>query len=193
MGTNFYFRTKSKRIAKKYFAESGDGYTYAEEYELCDEPYFHYEIHLNKLSWGWRPLFQKHKYFKTFKQLEDFYFHHQRYLKIFDEYGKEFSWDDYKDRVVGHSEREPEPVKWVYDIGDFDRHFTDNPQKTLHTVRCNPEEADLWVPFKHGEYSKTQLEARNKYELWNMFIGDYSINYWEDSDYKFDWTEGEFS
>lgn len=43
-----------------------------EEYEIVDEPYLGYQVHLNKLSCGWRPLFQMHKNIKIFKELEDF-------------------------------------------------------------------------------------------------------------------------
>jgi hypothetical protein len=192
MGTNYYFKTKSKRLVKKYFAQSDDYCTWAAEYTLEDEPYFHYEIHLNKCSCGWRTLFQKHKCFSSFKELEEFYFKHQRYLKIFNEYGEEFTWNDYKDRVIGHSDREPEPVKWVYDIFDFDRHFMDNPRKTLHTVKCKPKEADLWIPFNHKEYFKSQVEARNRLGAWDLYVHDYTPKYWNDPDYKVDWTEGEF-
>ncbi|WP_159444383.1 hypothetical protein [Eubacterium uniforme] len=40
--------------------------------KIVDEPYLGYQVHLNKLSAGWRPLFQKHKTIKTFKELEEF-------------------------------------------------------------------------------------------------------------------------
>ena len=103
MGTNYYFVTKSRRIAHKYFAEVESWGTYDEEYKLCDIPDFHYEIHLNKLSWGWRPLFQKHKAFQTFAQLEEFYLEHQKYLKIYDEYEQEYTWDKYKQKIIDHA------------------------------------------------------------------------------------------
>ena len=72
MGTNFYLMSKSKKLIRENFAvEKNYGVTDV-EYELVDEPYLGYQIHLNKLSCGWRPLFQRHKNIKSFKQLEDF-------------------------------------------------------------------------------------------------------------------------
>ena len=83
--------TKSKRLAHKHFAVENSWGLSDEEYELVDHPYIGYEIHLNKLSMGWRPLFQKHKEFQTWNELEAFYLKYQRYLRIFDEYTEEFS------------------------------------------------------------------------------------------------------
>lgn len=72
MGTNFYLMSKSKKLMREYFAVEKDyGFT-DEEYQIVDEPYLGYQVHLNKLSIGWRPLFQKHRKIRTFKELEDF-------------------------------------------------------------------------------------------------------------------------
>lgn len=72
MGTNFYLVSKSKKLIRENFAVEKDyGYT-EEEYGIVDEPYLGYRVHLNKLSCGWRPLFQRHKNIRTFKELEDF-------------------------------------------------------------------------------------------------------------------------
>ena len=66
MGTNFYLMSKSKKLIRENFAvEKNYGVTDV-EYELVDEPYLGYQIHLNKLSCGWRPLFQRHKNIKSF-------------------------------------------------------------------------------------------------------------------------------
>ena len=55
MGTNYYFMSRNKEL-----------------------------IHLNKLSCGWRPLFQKHRAFDSFRKLEAFYREHQADLEIYD-------------------------------------------------------------------------------------------------------------
>ena len=94
MGTNYYLFTGSKQLARKYFAEVSEyGYVDA-EYEIVDEPRLGYEIHLNKCSCGWRPLFQCHKAFKSFAELESFFKKHEKSLIIYDEYGEEFEWSD---------------------------------------------------------------------------------------------------
>ncbi len=82
MGTNYYLITKNSDIAHKYFANNDMYGTWDEEYVLRDIPDFHYEIHLNKLSYGWRPLFQIHKVFRSFTELENFYKEHKSDLTI---------------------------------------------------------------------------------------------------------------
>lgn len=188
MGTNYYFVTKSRRIAHKYFAETESWGTYNEEYQLLDVPDFHYEIHLNKLSYGWRPLFQKHKAFHTFAELEAFYLKNQKYLKIYDEYEREFTWDEYKKRILEHATYDPSPVKWVYDsdiIGGKPG------MKYLHTTNCDPKEADLYTPFSHIEYTLTEKAARNKFCAYDHPLFD--MDYMADPDYPIDWVSGDFS
>lgn len=90
MGTNFYMITKNKKLAQQYAPYS---------YELTDEPYFGYEIHVAKTSFGWLPLFQGHKdginsvaEYKAAYDTNEF--------KIYDEYGCEYNWDAFDDRVL---------------------------------------------------------------------------------------------
>lgn len=178
MGTNFYFMTKNKDLAHKFF----DG-----EYELTEEPYLGYEIHLNKLSFGWRPLFQKHEEFDTWNKLEQFYLSHEDDLEIYDEYGEKYEWEDYKKRIFNHAAREPEPMKWHYGvdpIGAFSG-------KILYYDKCEPEEADFWIPIDHVKYAKSEEKVRKKYGVYNYPFC--SMEYWNDPDYQIDWTEGDFS
>lgn len=67
MGTNYYLISKNKKLIREYFAVETQYGISNEEYEIVDEPYLGYQVHLNKLSAGWRPLFQKHKTIKKFK------------------------------------------------------------------------------------------------------------------------------
>ena len=60
----------------------------------------------------------------------------------------------------------------------------------LRIVGCNDEEAERYVPFNHIEYEKTLQQARQKFGVYEREYGD--IKYWNDPDYLFDWTEGEF-
>lgn len=72
MGTNFYLMSRNKKLMREHFAVETE-YTIKDiEYEIVDEPYLGYEVHLCKLSAGWRPLFQRHKTISTFKELEEF-------------------------------------------------------------------------------------------------------------------------
>lgn len=53
MGTNFYLMSKSKKLMRENFAVENDYGITDEEYEIVDEPYLGYQVHLNKLSCGW--------------------------------------------------------------------------------------------------------------------------------------------
>ena len=53
--------SRNKKLMREYFAVETE-YTIKDiEYEIVDEPYLGYKVHLCKLSAGWRPLFQRHK------------------------------------------------------------------------------------------------------------------------------------
>lgn len=197
MGTNYYMITKNKDIAHKYFAELCDfGGKYPEilnkEYTLEELPEYRYVIHLNKLSWGWRPLFERHdKAFTTFQELEKFVDDHKDDLVFEDEYGEVYTFDEYKQHIIDHAGRKPEPMKWEY---VEDRWSGRSGHKCLQTVECEPDEADLWLPFNHKEYSVTQEKAQQKYGVWEHHAffkeGD---RYFEDPDYPVDWVYGDFS
>lgn len=196
MGTNYYFMTRNKELAHKHFAVEHDWGVTDKEYDIVDEPFLGYEIHLNKLSYGWRPLFQRHKAFKTWNELEKFYYDHENDLCVYDEYGTLWTFSDYKQHVFDHFAREPLPVKWEYDYESIDLKFhPETARKHLHTVSCHPEEAELWIPFDHIEYFETEKAAKLKfkaYDWYDRYIFD-DIKYWNDPDYKIDWTEGDFS
>lgn len=186
--------TRNKQLAHKYFAVENDWGITDEEYKIVDDPYLGYEIHLNKCSCGWRPLFQRHKSFKSWEELQRFYLDHADGLEIYDEYGEQFSWDQYKKKIFDHAAREPEPMKWVYGIDPLSRTFMDNPKPRLYHDRCEPEEADFWIPIDHVKYFETEKAAREKYKVWSYPIFDDFKN-WNDPnpDYLIDWTEGDFS
>ena len=80
MGTNYYFMSRNKELMQTYFAEKSEWGVLGEEYTIVDEPYLGYRCHLNKLSCGWRPLFQKHRAFDSFRKLEAFYRDHEYYV-----------------------------------------------------------------------------------------------------------------
>lgn len=89
MGTNFYLMSRNKKLMREHFAVETEYDIKDIEYAIVDEPYLGYEIHLNKLSWGWRPLFQRHKTINTFKELEEFCLKNKSVISIYDEYGRD--------------------------------------------------------------------------------------------------------
>lgn len=175
MGTNYYFITKNKHIAHDYF----EG-----EYDLVDEPDFRYEIHLNKCSCGWKPVLENHKSFQSFADLEKFYYEYQEDIRIEDEYQKEFTFEEYKEILINHSQREPQPMKWVYKKLELFGW-------ALTTEKCSPEEAELWIPFDHMEYTETRSKAQEKFGVYEPSFG--RVTYHRDPDYNFDWSDGRFS
>lgn len=185
-GNKFFLMSKSKKLIRENFAvEKNYGVTDV-EYELVDEPYLGYQIHLNKLSCGWRPLFQRHKNIKSFKQLEGFCMKNNNIVEIYDEYGEKYTWKQYYDKVYNHSQCKPKPFKWVYEI---DLLFKDN-KPTLHVVPCTESEAEIYMPFCHKEYREKERRARECFHAYERPW--YGIKYWEDPDFPFDWMEGEF-
>ena len=51
MGTNFYLMSKSKKLMRAHFAVEEKYGISDEEYEIVDEPYLGYRVHLNKLRY----------------------------------------------------------------------------------------------------------------------------------------------
>lgn len=195
MGTNYYFIIKNSNFAHKHFATKASGNYYVNgEYRICENPYLHFIIHLNKCSYGWRPLFQIHKEFSTFSQLENFYNKYSKYIKIADEYDRIYTFEEYKDLLISHvSDYLSEPVKWEYGNEEIDYYFSDNPSPHLYTTECSEEEAELWLPFNHLEYERTKSEAAKRFNIWYGWRdSDYDFCKHNDPDYPFDWSEGDF-
>ena len=178
MGTNYYLFTTKKTIANEL----------GEHCELTDSPKLGYELHLGKTSCGWKPLLQSNPCFKTFNEFEK-YFEAHKGLKIFDEYEREYKFDEFKQLLIAHSQRKKEPQKWVFAENEFDPMR----RKTLMTVDCPEEEAELYIPIDHVTYMETRKKARKKYHYYEFADWEDSIKQWRDPDYEFDWSEGDFS
>ena len=98
MGTNFYMMTKSKKLVEKHFPY---------EYEIVDTPYFGYEIHIGKRSFGWMPLFQEHKSaYDSVEGMKEFIRKHQKSIRIFDEYSREFTLEELDDEFIKWGEQQ---------------------------------------------------------------------------------------
>ena len=196
MGTNYYFIIKDTKFAHEHFATKSDynDYYYDGEYEIGENPDLHFKVHLNKCSAGWKPLFQIHREWDTFAKLEEFYIQYKQYIDIEDEYGRGYTWDEYKADMVEHTTYyEPKPMKWVYKVSDFDREFRANPKPHLHLVECEPEEAEIWTPFDHIEYARTEKEAGKRLGVWERWMDSGDFYSHADPDYQFDWGKDEFS
>lgn len=90
MGTNFYLYTKDKQVAQELAPYS---------YELTDIPDFGYKIHIAKTSMGWLPLFQAHMH--GIQSVAEYLDAITKYnCRVFDEYGTEYLYDDFVDRVL---------------------------------------------------------------------------------------------
>lgn len=188
MGTNYYFLTKDKALVQEYFARKTDYGVTDEEYRLTDDPYLAYEIHICKFSSGWRSLFQNHHCYSSLKELDLFYQKHCSQLEIYDEYNRLIAWNELKKAAIDRAALAPVPQKWVYEL---DTLFLSNKNKTLHTIDCIPEEAELWIPFDHVIFQRTEMDATKRIHL-NPSFG-WMVKYWNDPDYPVDWTEGDFS
>lgn len=120
MSTNFYMITKNKEMVLKYAPYS---------YELTDEPYFGYEIHVAKTSCGWLPLFQGHadgiNSVAEYKEAYD-----TGWFRIFDEYNTEYNWDSFENRVLKfnggiHGVQKPEKIEQDKNLMFYDKSLPD--------------------------------------------------------------------
>ena len=181
MGTNFYLMSRNKKLMREYFAVETE-YTIKDiEYEIVDEPYLGYKVHLCKLSAGWRPLFQRHKTISTFKEVEEFCLKNKSMVSIYDEYGRRYTWKQYFKKVYNHSQRKAEPRKWIYDIDPI---FPDNGPR-LHMASCTEQEAEIYMPFCHREHNEKEKLAKERFHVHERIWSDEKS--WEDPDYPFDW------
>ena len=55
---------------------------------------------------------------------------------------------------------------------------------------CTEQEAEIYMPFCHREYNENEKLAKERFHVHERIWGDEKS--WEDPDYPFDWTEGEF-
>ena len=153
MGTNYYLFTKNRDLVHKHFAVEHDWGVTDQEYEIVEYPQLGYQIHVCKLSWGWLPLFQRHKAFKTWAEFEEFYRSHSNHLSLIDEYDHFMMFDDFKTRVFEHAARKPEPVKWEYGCDPIE-------------VKYHPETAIRRLP----RWLSTSNDSRVSGVIWSSLV-----------------------
>lgn len=146
--------TKNKELAQRYAPYS---------YELTDEPYFGYEIHIAKTSAGWLPLFQAHQNgidsVAEYKMAYD-----TGEFRIYDEYGTEYNWDTFDDRVLKHNGgilgvQKPEKIEQNKRSRWYDKNMPD------------------YYPISHIQGSP------QSYKFINQFVNDYFV---DSQGYEFD-------
>lgn len=134
MGTNFYFFTNDKSIVKKYACN---------EYTLTDTPEFGYEIPIAKTSCGWLPLFQYRETMPSVKAMKTAYDTDK--LKIIDEYGREYTWDEFDERVLK---------------------FNGGVKGAIETEKLGDEELPIsHFEFSDGMYSHLYLKDKDGFEF----------------------------
>lgn len=104
--------TTNKELVKKYF----DG-----EYEIVDDPYLGYEIHIGKRSSGWRPLFEAHeKAYTSVSEMMKFIMNHPE-IHIFNEYGESIAIAQLKEELIDWAENQERRIIHYDDyIGDIE-------------------------------------------------------------------------
>lgn len=94
MGTNFYFKHKKEKELQKEIFELKKKY---KEFDInCN----YEEMHIAKTSHGWKPVFEKTKNYDSLKKIKEFYERNINDLVIEDEYGQQYGWIEFYERVV---------------------------------------------------------------------------------------------
>ena len=123
MGTNYYFRKKSinparieaivdslnndyKALVEKYNEKLHDAFSAMgldSEYEfdnsqtffLPDSSETYGDIHVGKLSYGWKPLLQANKHFHSIQTLKQWYEQNKHDYNLIDEYDETVQFDEF--------------------------------------------------------------------------------------------------
>ena len=94
--------TTDKELVKKYF----DG-----EYEIVDDPYLGYEIHIGKRSAGWKPLMEAHNNaYDSVSGLFAFLHRHQDKVEIYNEYNELHTIDQLKAELIDWADNQKRRV-----------------------------------------------------------------------------------
>lgn len=170
MGTNFYMMTTNKDLVETFFPY---------EYKIVDTPYFGYEIHIGKRSCGWKPIFEIHKdAYSSVKEMKEFISKYQKDIRIFDEYGEEFTLEQLKDELIKWGEKqEIRYIKYIRE-GVPDELFGGR----KYFVESTKDDYDLTIPYDHIEYEKYDMQRLGFKEScyskdcdgYNFLNGDFS-------------------
>ena len=98
MGCNYYFTLKRNKKAE---LEAKISPVEKMFYSVEENP-----LHIGKSSLGWTFSFQKTEYYKSYKEILDFYKKHKKEIRIVDEYGKTIPIDEFME-LVEYKREEP--------------------------------------------------------------------------------------
>ena len=123
-----------KDLVKKHFAG---------EYEIVDDPYLGYEIHIGKRSMGWKPLFEAHKKaYNSVSEMLEFIMYHPE-IRIFDEYGKNLSITQFKEELIDWGENQEKRIV------HYDNYIGDIQAPIDHVEIDSRDDRDHWIKVKY--------------------------------------------
>lgn len=157
MGMNYYIHTTDKDFVQKYFPN---------EYEITDEPYFSYSVHLNKCSYGWKTLFEYHKNaYSSLAELDKFLKEHEDKIKIYNEEGDKMSISSYLDMAYN---RDLESIK--IKCGYIDNKILG--RKTVSAVDDDYVGEIIYAPFDHIEYQEFMKKVNEENYYFDGYFND---------------------
>lgn len=115
---------------------------FPDEYEIVDDPYLGYRIHIGKRSCGWKPLFQAHKNaYNSVSDMMKFIMNHPE-IHIFDEYKNLLSMEQLKEELVDWAEHQEKRIIDYEGVGKI--------QAPIDHVEISKREVNRsWVIIKY--------------------------------------------
>lgn len=127
--------TTDKKLVKKYF----DG-----EYEIVDDPYLSYRIHIGKRAAGWKPIFEAHNNaYDSVSGLLDFLQIHRDKIEIYDEYNKLLSIVQLKEELIDWAKNQEK--KMVH----YDDYIGEIQSPIDHVEMDQRDNRNLWLKIKY--------------------------------------------
>lgn len=158
MGTNYYLHTKDKRLVSEHFPA---------EYTLTDMPDFGYEVHLCKMSAGWKTLFQAHKFaYNSVKEMTKFFRENKDRITIYDEYDDKQDLEEFIDLYTNRDKL----------TAQNSQKLAISAQGGIRGVADDITKSYITTPIDHLEYR--DFMARNRY----YFGFESSSEYWNDDE-----------
>lgn len=155
MSTNYYMIITDKNLVEKYFPD---------EYRIVDKPYWGYEIHIGKRSYGWCPIFERHnKAYRSVKEMIEFLSRYHDVIGIYDEYGTEISIKELQEELIDWKEHQEIRYMKYVPKGVPDELFGG----TKYFIEGTKDDYDITIPYDHIEYVKL-----NRFEAASYFYRD---------------------
>lgn len=158
MGTNYYLHTKDKRLVAEHFPA---------EYTLTDVPDFGYEVHLCKMSAGWKTLFQAHKFaYNSVKEMTAFFRENKDRITIYDEYDSKQDLEEFIDLYTNRDKL----------AAQHSQKLSVNAQGSMRGVSDDTTEPYITTPIDHIEY-KDFMERQTDVTVFRDYV-----EHWNDEE-----------